>query len=50
MENRQGEVNNSMGNGEAKELIFLTHRHELRGGRVACRVEGNKGKKKLGQL
>ena len=24
--------NNSMGNGEAKELICMTHGHELRGG------------------
>ena len=32
VENRQGEVKNSMGNGEAKELIYMTHRHELRWG------------------
>ena len=25
------EVKNSMGNGEAKELIYVTHGHELRG-------------------
>ena len=29
MENRQGEGKNSIGNGEAKELIFTTHGHEL---------------------
>ena len=29
--NRQGEVKNSIGNGEAKELICMTHGHELRG-------------------
>ena len=31
VENRQGEVKNSIGNGEAKELICTTHGHELRG-------------------
>ena len=31
-QNRQGEVKNSIGNGEAKELIRMTHGHELRGG------------------
>ena len=39
-----------MGNGEAKELICMTHEHELSwghtGGRGVCRVEGNKGEKK----
>ena len=43
-----------MGNGEAKELICMTHVHELRGGgmvvRGGCRVEGDKGEKKMGQL
>ena len=29
---RDGEVKNSMGNGEAKELICTTHGHELRRG------------------
>ena len=42
--NRQGEVNNSIGNGEAKELTCTTHGRELRwgndGGReVQCRGE-----------
>ena len=32
VQNRQGDVNNSTGNGEAKELTCMTHRHELRGG------------------
>ena len=34
MENRQGEGKNSVGNVEAKELISMTHGHELwwRGG------------------
>ena len=31
VQNRQGEVKNSMGNGEAKDLICTTHGHELRG-------------------
>ena len=30
VQNRQGEVKNSMGNGETKELICTTHGHELR--------------------
>ena len=29
IQNRQGEVKNSIGNGEAKELICTTHGHEL---------------------
>ena len=32
VQNRQQEVNNSIGNGEAKELICMTHGHELRWG------------------
>ena len=43
-----------MGNGEAKELIWMTHGHELRWGECwweqGYRVEGNKGEKKMGQL
>ena len=27
-----GEVKNSIGNGEAKELTYMTHGHELEGG------------------
>ena len=30
VENRQGEIKNSIGNGEAKELICTTHGYELR--------------------
>ena len=30
--NRQGEGKNSVGNVEAKELISMTHGHELQGG------------------
>ena len=32
VQNRQWEVKNSIGNGEAKELICTTHGHELRWG------------------
>ena len=32
VQNRQGEVKNSVGNGEARELISKTHGHELRRG------------------
>ena len=31
-QNRQGDVKNSVGNGEAKELIYMIHGHELRWG------------------
>ena len=34
MENRQGEGKNSVGNVEAKELISMTHGHELYGENV----------------
>ena len=34
VENRQGEVKNSVGNGEAKELLCMTHGHELYRGRM----------------
>ena len=40
MENRQGEGKNSVGNVEAKELISMTHGHEL--GRE-CGKGGNVG-------
>ena len=29
VQNRQGEIKNNIGNGEAKELIYMTQRHEL---------------------
>ena len=35
--NRQGEVKHSMGNGEAKELICMTHGNELRWGNAGGR-------------
>ena len=43
-----GITKNSIGNGEAKELISSTHGHELRQGMRAgggCRVKGNQGGK-----
>ena len=48
----QGEVKNSIGNGEAQELVRMSHGHELRA--VECcrewwyRAKGNKGEKKNG--
>ena len=50
VQNRQVEVQNSIGNGEAKELICTTHGHELRqvgmsvGGEVPGRREQGAGK------
>ena len=38
--NRQGEGKNSVGNVEAKELISMTHGHELWGGNVGGRGVG----------
>ena len=37
VENRQGEGKDSIGNVEAKELINMTHGHELQGGNVGGR-------------
>ena len=46
----RGEVKNSMRNGEAKELICMTHGHELRwgnaGGRGGAGQRRIKGRKK----
>ena len=51
VEDRQGEGKNSIGNGEAKELICTTHGHELRGWECQSegwyKTEGIKGRKKL---
>ena len=41
---------NSIGNGEAKELICMTHGHELRWGECCARRRGIKGREKMGQL
>ena len=38
MEKRQGEGKNSIGNVEAKELISMTHGHELQGRNAGGRV------------
>ena len=50
VQNRQGKVKNIMGNGEAKELICMTHGHELKGGNVGrkrcAEWRGIKGRKK----
>ena len=41
VQNRQGEVKNCIGNGEAKDLICTTHGHELREGMlVGGEVQG----------
>ena len=52
MENRQGEVKNSIGDGEAKELIRMTHGHQLRWGGMlvggGVQAEVNKGEGKNG--
>ena len=54
VQSRQEEVKNSIGNGEAKELICMTHGHELGGGEC-WREEGTrqrsvKERKKMGEL
>ena len=49
--NRQREIKNSIGNEEAKQLICMTHGHELRGRGMMggrCRLEGDKGEKYMG--
>ena len=52
VQNRQGEIKNSIGNVEAKELISMTHGHELVEGmlRWGTGWRGIKGRKKLGKL
>ena len=49
-----GDVKNSIGKGEAKELICMTHGHELRrwiaGGKVGGYQARGAKRKKLGQL
>ena len=39
-----GEVKNSMGNVEAKELICMSHGHELRGGEGSAGRSGVQGR------
>ena len=53
VQNRQGEVKNSIGNGGAKELACMTHGHELRAGnaggsRSEYRAERDKEERKNG--
>ena len=55
VQNKQGEVKNNIGHGEAKELICTTHGHELSGvGNVGGKGDAgqreDEGEKKLGQL
>ena len=52
VQNRQGEVKDSKGNGKAKELICTTHRHELRWEMMEAKgVPGRGGNgRKTGQL
>ena len=48
VENRQGDVKNSIGNGEAKELMCTTHGHELRG-RIAGGNGGTRQRRSKGE-
>ena len=48
VQNRQGEGKNSMGNGEAKYLICMTHGHELRRGMWVGGVVQGGGKQRGG--
>ena len=54
VENKQGEVKNSMRNRKAKELICMTEGHELRARgnsvREWCMLKGNKGQEKMVEL
>ena len=45
VQNRQGEIKNSIGNGQAKELTCTTHGHELRRGMLEGKgvVQGGGG-------
>ena len=48
MQNRQGDVKSSIGNGEAKELTCMTHGHKLRGGLLEGRgISGRGGQKEI---
>ena len=48
--NRQGEVKSSTGNGKAKELICLTHGHELRRGMWVGGEQGRAKRNKEGGM
>ena len=44
VEDRQRDIKNNRGNGEAKELIYMSHRHELRQGMLeGWEVQGGGG-------
>ena len=45
IENRQGDVKNNIGNGEAKELICITLGHELRSGNAGGRDLQGRGER-----
>ena len=45
-QNRKGDVKNSVGNGEVKELICMAHGHELRGWKAGGKGDtGQRGAK-----
>ena len=44
VQNRQGEVKSSIGNGEAKELTGMTYGHEIRARGGGCWWEGLQGR------
>ena len=46
VQNRQGEIKNSIGNGETKELIYRTHGREL-SGQEDCERSGVPGRQSL---
>ena len=52
VQNEQWEVKDSIGSGDAKELLCVMHGHELNGGNAGgwecCSVERDKGEKKMG--
>ena len=48
IQNRQGEVKNSMGNVEAKEHVYMMHGHELRWGNAGGRGVQGGGEKRGG--
>ena len=45
-----GDIKNSIGNGEVKELICTTHGCELRGGGGGVGWRGTQWREKMGQL
>ena len=47
VQNRQGEVKNSIGNGEPKEVMCMTHGQELKGGKEGAGGREGVGWRKL---